>query len=166
MPQYEKHQLARNIRTFFENVPQEQPHPYPFGFDYWDAVKVIEPQLDDPACVEEIHQMMVPIWKATPQRPGCTPCASQAFENLTASGREPLRSLQSTRSLRLLPCRPGYRNRPKKKKPQTPILYWLPRCCALLASLTVPVWTTARMTLRRWRILPGSSTTPHSGGTL
>ena len=33
MPQYEKHQLARNIRTFFENVPQEQPHPYPFGFD-------------------------------------------------------------------------------------------------------------------------------------
>ena len=27
MPQYEKHQLARNIRTFFENVPQEQPHP-------------------------------------------------------------------------------------------------------------------------------------------
>ena len=29
MPQYEKHQLAQNIRTFFENVPQEQPHPYP-----------------------------------------------------------------------------------------------------------------------------------------
>ena len=49
MPQYEKHQLARNIRTFCENVPQEQPHPYPFGFDYWDAVKLIEPQLDDPA---------------------------------------------------------------------------------------------------------------------
>ena len=24
MPQYETHQLARNIRTFFENVPQEQ----------------------------------------------------------------------------------------------------------------------------------------------
>ncbi|MFQ7166480.1 MAG: hypothetical protein ACLRQQ_13570, partial [Acutalibacteraceae bacterium] len=58
MPQYEKHQLARNIRTFFENVPQEQPHPYPFGFDYWDAVKLIEPQLDDPARVEEIYQMM------------------------------------------------------------------------------------------------------------
>ena len=56
MPQYEKHQLARNIRTFFENVPQEQPHPYPFGFDYWDAVKLIEPQLDDPARVEEIYQ--------------------------------------------------------------------------------------------------------------
>lgn len=84
MPQYEKHQLARNIRTFFENVPQEQPHPYPFGFDYWDAVKVIEPQLDDPARVEEIHQMMVPIWEATPQGDRVYALRQQAFENLTA----------------------------------------------------------------------------------
>lgn len=84
MPQYEKHQLAQNIRTFFENVPQEQPHPYPFGFDYWDAVKVIEPQLDDPARVEEIHQMMVPIWEATPQGDRMYTLRQQAFENLTA----------------------------------------------------------------------------------
>ena len=84
MPQYEKHQLARNIRTFFENVPQEQPHPYPFGSDYWDAVKVIEPQLDDPARVEEIHQMMVPIWEATPQGDRMYTLRQQAFENLTA----------------------------------------------------------------------------------
>ena len=84
MPQYEKHQLARNIRTFFENVPQEQPHPYPFGFDYWDAVKVIEPQLDDPARMEEIHQMMVPIWEATPQGDRMYALRQQAFENLTA----------------------------------------------------------------------------------
>lgn len=84
MPQYEKHQLARNIRTFFENVPQEQPHPYPFGFDYWDAVKVIEPQLDDPARVEEIQQMMVPIWEATPQGDRMYTLRQQAFENLTA----------------------------------------------------------------------------------
>ena len=84
MPQYEKHQLARNIRTFFENVPQEQPHPYPFGFDYWDAVKLIEPQLDDPARVEEIYQMMVPIWEATPQDDMMYALRQQAFENLTA----------------------------------------------------------------------------------
>ena len=83
MPQYEKHQLARNIRTFFENVPQEQPHPYPFGSDYWDVVKVIEPQLDDPARVEEIHQMMVPIWEATPQGDRMYTLRQQAFENLT-----------------------------------------------------------------------------------
>ena len=84
MPQYEKHQLARNIRAFFENVPQEQPHPYPFGFDYWDAVKLIEPQLDDPASVEEIYQMMVPIWEATPQDDRMYALRRQAFENLAA----------------------------------------------------------------------------------
>ena len=84
MPQYEKHQLSRNIRTFFENVPQEQPHPYPFGFDYWDAVKLIEPQLDDPARVEEIYQMMVPVWEATPQDDRMYALRRQAFENLTA----------------------------------------------------------------------------------
>ena len=84
MPQYEKHQLARNIRTFFENVPQEQPHPYPFSFDYWDAVKVIEPQLDDPARVEEIYQMMVPVWEATPQGDRMYKWRKTAFENLTA----------------------------------------------------------------------------------
>ena len=84
MPQYEKRQLARNIRTFFENVPQEQPHPYPFGFDYWDAVKLIEPQLDDPARVEEIYQMMVPVWEATPQDDRMYALRQQAFENLTA----------------------------------------------------------------------------------
>lgn len=84
MPQYEKHQLARNIRTFFENVPQEQPHPYPFGFDYWDAVKLIEPQLDDPARVEEIYQMMVPVWEATPQDDRMYERRKTGFENLSA----------------------------------------------------------------------------------
>lgn len=84
MPQYEKHQLAQSIRTFFENVPQEQPHPYPYGFDYWDAVKLIEPQLDDPARVEEIYQMMVPVWEATPQDDRMYDLRQRAFENLTA----------------------------------------------------------------------------------
>ena len=84
MPQYEKHQLAQNIRAFFENVPQEQAHPYPYGFDYWDAVKLIEPQLDDPARVEEIYQMMVPVWEATPQDGRMYDLRQRAFENLTA----------------------------------------------------------------------------------
>ena len=83
-PQYEKHQLAQNIRTFFENVPQEQPHPYPYGFDYWEGVKLIEPQLDDPARVEEIYQMMLPVWEATPQDDRMYDLRQRAFENLTA----------------------------------------------------------------------------------
>ena len=84
MPQYEKQQLARDIRTFFENVPQEQAHPYPYGFDYWDAVKLIEPQLDDLARVEEIYQMMLPVWEATPQDDRMYALRQRAFENLTA----------------------------------------------------------------------------------
>ncbi len=84
MPQYEKHQLAQNIRAFFENVSQEQAHPYPYGFDYWDAVKLIEPQLDDPARVEEVYQMMVPVWEATPQDDRMYDLRQRAFENLTA----------------------------------------------------------------------------------
>ena len=84
MPQYEKHQLAQNIRAFFENVPQEQAHLYPYGFDYWDAVKLIEPQLDDPARVEEIYQMMLPVWEATPQDDRMYALRQRAFENLTA----------------------------------------------------------------------------------
>lgn len=44
----------------------------------------IEPQLDDPARVEEIYQMMVPVWEATPQDDRMYALRQQAFENLTA----------------------------------------------------------------------------------
>ena len=47
-------------------------------------MKLIEPQLDDPARVEEIYQMMVPIWEATPQDDRMYTLRQQAFENLTA----------------------------------------------------------------------------------
>ena len=84
MPGYEKHQLARDIRTFFERVPQAQPHPYPYGFDFMDAVDVIEPQLDNPAKVEEIYQMMLPVWESTAQDDREYPWRKSAFENLSA----------------------------------------------------------------------------------
>ena len=84
IPQYEKRELARDIRTFFENVPQEQPRPYPSDFDYWDAIKFMESQFDDSARVEEIYQMMVPVWGATTQDDRIYPLRKRAFENLTA----------------------------------------------------------------------------------
>ncbi|MEG0892719.1 MAG: SNF2-related protein [Oscillospiraceae bacterium] len=84
MPQYEKQQLAREIQTFFNGVPQERPRPFPYGFDYWDAVKLIEPQLDEPQKVEEIHQMMLPVWEATPQDDRNYQWRKTAFENLIA----------------------------------------------------------------------------------
>ncbi len=84
MPAYERRQLARNIQAFFSGVPQEQPHPYPYGFEFGDAVKVIESQLDDPAKVEEIYQMMLPVWEATAQDDRNYPWRKLGFENLCA----------------------------------------------------------------------------------
>lgn len=84
IPQYEKHQLARNIQTFFSGVPQEQPRPFPYGFDFWDAVKLIEPQLDDPDKVEDIYQMMLTVWEATPQDDRYYEWRKERLENLTA----------------------------------------------------------------------------------
>ena len=55
---------------------------------------------------------------------------------------------------------PGYRNRLKKKNRQTPTRSWLPRCCALWESLTVPAWAMAKITPKRWKISPSSFTTP------
>lgn len=84
MPQYEKHQLARDIKNAFDNLPQEQPRPFPYGFDYWEAVKLIEPQLDDPAKVEEIYQMLLPVYESTAQDDREYSWRKQAFENLSA----------------------------------------------------------------------------------
>ena len=84
MPAYEKHQLARQIQAFFDGVPQDQPKPYPYGVYFTDAIKVIEPQLDDPAKVEEIYQMMVPVWESTTQDDRSYAWRKRGFENLSA----------------------------------------------------------------------------------
>ena len=47
-------------------------------------MKLIEPQFDDPARVEEIYQMMVPVWEATPQDDRMYEWRKTGFENLTA----------------------------------------------------------------------------------
>ena len=96
---------ARSSRTY----PRNSRTPIRLAFDYWDAVKAIEPQLDNPARVEEIYQMMVPIWEATPQGDRMYKWRKTAFENLTAFRQGTFsRFLQSTRSLR-----PQPRPRPK-----------------------------------------------------
>ena len=84
IPTYEKHKLARDICTFFDNVPQEQPRPFPFGFHFYDAVEIVQPQLDDPAKVEEIYQMMEPVWESTVQDDRNYSWRRRAFENLCA----------------------------------------------------------------------------------
>ncbi|ANU54976.1 N-6 DNA methylase [Acutalibacter muris] len=84
IPAYEKHELARDICTFFDNVPIEQPRPFPVGFDFYDKVKVVQPQLDDPEKVEELYQMMVPVWESTVQDDRNYAWRKTAFENLCA----------------------------------------------------------------------------------
>ena len=84
IPTYEKEQLARDIYHFFGRVPQDQPHPYPYGFDFYDAVKMIQPQLDDPEKVEAIYQMMVPVWETTAQEDRTHSSRKRGFENLSA----------------------------------------------------------------------------------
>lgn len=84
IPAYEKHELARDICTFFDNVPIEQPRPFPVGFDFYDKVKVVQPQLDDPEKVEELYQMMVPVWESTAQDDRDYRWRKTAFDNLCA----------------------------------------------------------------------------------
>ncbi|WP_234973157.1 SNF2-related protein [Holdemania sp. Marseille-P2844] len=84
IPTYEKEQLAISIYHFFTRVPQEMPHPYPYGFDYYDAIKIIQPQLDDPAKVEAIYQMMLPIWETTTQDDRDYNLCQKGIEYITA----------------------------------------------------------------------------------
>ncbi len=84
IPAYEKHELAREIQGFFSGLPQETPRPFPYGFDFYEAVKLIEPQLDDPARVEEIHRMMLPVWESTAQDDRHYDFQKRAFEHMTA----------------------------------------------------------------------------------
>ena len=65
-------------------LPIEQPRLFPVGFDFYDKVKVVQPQLDDPAKVEEIYQMMVPVWESTAQDDKDYSWRKRAFENLCA----------------------------------------------------------------------------------
>jgi N12 class adenine-specific DNA methylase len=70
MPEYERKQLARLIRSFFYNVPDEHPRPYASNdiSDYWEGVDEVAKQLTDSAQVQNIYEnMMLPVWESTTQ---------------------------------------------------------------------------------------------------
>lgn len=70
MPEYERKQLARLIRSFFYNVPDEYPRPYSHNdiSDYWEGVEEVAKQLTDSAQVQNIYEnMMLPVWESTTQ---------------------------------------------------------------------------------------------------
>nr|WP_302656438.1 LPD11 domain-containing protein [uncultured Agathobaculum sp.] len=54
IPEYERGQLARIIYNGFYNAPDDVPRPYPKGADYYDALPMIEEQLQDEDKAAEI----------------------------------------------------------------------------------------------------------------
>ena len=47
IPEYERGQLARLIYRGFYDAPDDTPRPYPKGVDFYDALPIIEKQLED-----------------------------------------------------------------------------------------------------------------------
>ena len=54
IPEYERGQLARIVYNGFYNAPDDVPRPYPKGADYYDALPIIEEQLQDKGKTAEI----------------------------------------------------------------------------------------------------------------
>ena len=54
IPEYERGQLARIVYNGFYNAPDEIPRPYPKNTDFYDAVPIIEKQLQDKAKAEDM----------------------------------------------------------------------------------------------------------------
>ena len=54
IPEYERGQLARAVYNGFYNAPDDVPRPYPKGTDYYDALSMIEEQLQDKGKAAEI----------------------------------------------------------------------------------------------------------------
>ena len=86
MAGYEIRQLARSIHGFFIDAPELYPRPYKFNAiaDYWEGVQEVFEQLTVPARVEEIYQMMLPLWEATPQDDRHYEIRKAGLENMQA----------------------------------------------------------------------------------
>lgn len=86
MAGYEIRQLARSIHSFFIDAPELYPRPYKFNAiaDYWEGVQEVYEQLTVPTRVEEIYQMMLPLWEATPQDDRHYEIRKAGLENMQA----------------------------------------------------------------------------------
>ena len=58
IPEYERRQLARAVYSGFYNVPDDVPRPYPKNTDFYDAVPIIEEQLQDKGKAAEILETL------------------------------------------------------------------------------------------------------------
>lgn len=58
IPDYERRVLAGEIYHFYYNRPENVMRPYPAGTDYYEAVKLLIPQLKEPERVTELVSQM------------------------------------------------------------------------------------------------------------
>lgn len=58
IPDYERRGLAGEIYHFYYNRPENVMRPYPAGTDYYEAVKLLIPQLKEPERVTELVSQM------------------------------------------------------------------------------------------------------------
>ena len=86
MAGYEIRQLARSIHSFFIDAPELYPRPYQANAiaDYWEGVEEVAERLTDPNRVEEIYQMMLPLWEGTPQDDRHYQSRKTGLENMQA----------------------------------------------------------------------------------
>ena len=86
MAGYEIRQLARSIHSFFIDAPELYPRPYQANAiaDYWEGVEEVAEQLTNPNRVEEIYQMMLPLWEGTPQDDRHYQSRKTGLENMQA----------------------------------------------------------------------------------
>lgn len=84
IPEYEKGILAREVYSFYYNQPEDVPCPYPYGADYWDGVKSVRPQLDEPERIADILSGMTAILDNTADFDRNYESMQRAFTDLTA----------------------------------------------------------------------------------
>ena len=83
IPEYEKGILTRDIYHFYYNQPEEVSRPYARSEQYYEAVKTIRPQLDDPVRVAEIVSQMATILDGTSDMDRRYESMKETFANMT-----------------------------------------------------------------------------------
>jgi N12 class adenine-specific DNA methylase len=84
LPEYEKTELARGIRSFYQGQPEDSPRPFPYGAEYEESLRAIRPQLDEPGRVVAILSDMAQILDDTADFDRYYGSMQKAFSDLTA----------------------------------------------------------------------------------
>ena len=121
---YEIRQLARSIHSFFIDAPKLYPRPYQANAiaDYWKGVEEVAEQLTDPNRVEEIYQMMLPLWEGTPQDDRHYQSRKTGLENMQAYRAGTYSVFNRAQTLRPLSSSAETPSaEPKTPKPELPV---------------------------------------------